>query len=266
MSWYKPWCVEGKGLRWTLQFDWGEVSTGGDRWLALNWWKEDDATRDTLMVSLLGLTVFLKMRPVGKRPVWAATDDPVWEIGFTLGSDTLHVHRGHRTSVLWLPWSWDWHSTEILLPMGGYSGGYVVLWREDCGQRKRLYAERSMSPMKDFEVRREVEKRTEQRFVVTTRNGIHRAVRLHDPGASTEDVEGALVAVVTARLEKRAWRLRMLPGIPLKTAYSLWVESDRELGSQVGTWKGGTLGFGIELDPKERWENVIERGFRERIR
>ena len=77
-----------------------------------------------------------------------------------------------------------------------------------------------------------------------------------------------VVQHVTVELaeETRMWQLTFarLPLPFFRTKRSLWAEFSEEMGSERGSWKGGTVGAGFDLNPKETWANGLKRMQKER--
>lgn len=69
----------------------------------------------------------------------------------------------------------------------------------------------------------------------------------------------------TAHMERTHMVYRVF-GIPAKrvTKYSIDVEFDKEVGSERGSWKGGTVGCGYDMRPGETIEQTLSRMRRER--
>lgn len=92
------------------------------------------------------------------------------------------------------------------------------------------------------------------------------AVKDACPAVSFEidDYDGQRIRVTT-RIEEREWRFgtgwfRWLSLFRSdKVRRSLDIEFDKETGPEKGSWKGGTLGTGIEMQPGELHEEAFKR-------
>lgn len=71
----------------------------------------------------------------------------------------------------------------------------------------------------------------------------------------------------TVYMERVEWRQRWLKWLPLfaKVRKSIWMDFDGEVGERTGSWKGGTVGCGYNLLPKETVEQAVRRMERERV-
>jgi len=73
--------------------------------------------------------------------------------------------------------------------------------------------------------------------------------------------------MATISVEEREWRPRWFKWIGLfnKIRTTIDDDFDAEVGERSGSWKGGTLGCGYELLPKETPLQCLRRMERERI-
>ena len=70
----------------------------------------------------------------------------------------------------------------------------------------------------------------------------------------------------TVSVERRAWRPRAFQWTPLfeKSRTSIDVTFDDEVGEKSGSWKGGCIGCGYEMEARETAEQCLRRMERER--
>lgn len=73
--------------------------------------------------------------------------------------------------------------------------------------------------------------------------------------------------VATVHVERIEWRRKFLKWCPwfAKVQQGMWIEFNGEVGERTGSWKGGTIGCGWDLNPCETVENAIRRMERERV-
>lgn len=66
--------------------------------------------------------------------------------------------------------------------------------------------------------------------------------------------------------ETRSWQLTFA-GVRLpwyRRRRSIWCDFSEELGSERGSWKGGTVGAGFTVEPTETWQDAYARMQKER--
>lgn len=68
-------------------------------------------------------------------------------------------------------------------------------------------------------------------------------------------------AIATVYVERREWRWRGLMWCPLtaKVRKSIQIQFNREMGDAAGSWKGGVIGCGYEMEPGETAEQTLRR-------
>lgn len=163
------------------------------------------------------------------------------------GYDFLSIHYGpqtndSRTTKSWcrhLPWmQWDMVRHTLLLPDGGH------FWSSDeIANRKRRKKDRSFIPFDEFWKRRE---------------GVPKEHFLF------EDFDGEKI-IATCFIEEREWHrgtgwFRWMKYFwPAKTRRSLDLAFSSEVGTGKGSWKGGTIGHGIDMREGEFPINAFKR-------
>lgn len=70
-------------------------------------------------------------------------------------------------------------------------------------------------------------------------------------------------AIATVHAERREWRWLWVPFIRMKRQ-DLCVEFDREMGERAGSWKGGVIGTGHNMQKGETMEQTLRRMEKER--
>lgn len=163
------------------------------------------------------------------------------EYGFTVSDGTVHVHYGPQThdsistrsKVLWIPWKQLRH---VRFSLYGLQGEHV--WT----QRDR----RDIRGMEAFEAQRQAEAECPKAVF------------------EFDDYDGKRIRATT-HIEEREWRhgtgwckwlsLFRRP----KIGRSLHIEFSEEVGPEKGSWKGGTLGHGIDMLPGELHEAAFRR-------
>lgn len=157
------------------------------------------------------------------------------EFGFTFNEGALHVHYGQQTwdsstsksKCIFLPWR-EWRFVRHSF----YDLAGKHFWTE--GKRERWEVQRAV---KDI--------------VPTAKFDFY-------------DYDGALIQATT-RIEEREWlfgdkwcKFLSLFRKP-KVRRSLDIEFSEQVGPDKGTWKGGTLGHGIDMLPGELHEEAFRR-------
>jgi len=198
----------------------------------------------------LGFTAFCEMPPIVKpQRTWVDMRDKEWargdgywdehprEYGFSLSDGHFHVSLGaqtgdSRTTEDWscfLPWT-QW---RVIADRQYDADGVMVA---DIGALKGRDWEKS------HEIRKNLKK-------------AHFAIR---------DYDGEHIDVETYATEME-WRLgtgwfRWLGYIaPVKRRRSLDISFGSETGTEKGSWKGGTVGTGIDMEPGETQEAAFRR-------
>lgn len=163
------------------------------------------------------------------------------EYGFTISGGTVHVHYGPQThdsittrnKVLWIPWRQLRHERFSLYGLAGEQ-----VWT----QRDRA----DMRGMEQFEAQRRAE--------AVCPKAVFQFV----------DYDGKNI-LATTHIQEREWRhgtgwFRWLSLFRKpKISRSLDIRFSEEVGPEKGSWKGGTLGHGIEMLPGELHEAAFRR-------
>lgn len=214
---------------------------------------DDDAAPASLRLSLIWFTLIVWLppilRPQRRRKVYptswdAATvarlgrnwywDVEVREYGFSYSIGFVQIHYGicpgdssrDQTWAKHLPWTQWRQIAHRLYNADGSLAGDVASLKWDQHQSV-------MDAM------------TRQRFAIVDHDGERIAVKTH--------------------VEEREWRLgtglfRWLGYLaPVKHHRSLDIRFKSEVGPEKGSWKGGTLGHGIDMLPDETQEQAFHR-------
>jgi hypothetical protein len=146
--------------------------------------------------------------------------------------DNFIICYGKKTKFYHMPWELDWVRTSILLKDGTWAnetrGNRQDFWKEEWKEKKW----KEVHP-----------------YMYTLKNGTtqHR--------------------MATITVDEREWRPRWFKwtGLFKKIRTTIDVSFDDEVGERSGSWKGGTLGCGYNILPKETPLQCLRRMERERI-
>lgn len=233
---------DGDGLRFTwlqIVLDWGIGL------YLINWGPDHDHNGPgswSLTLHPVFFRVFLNLPGIPDRKL-ADTDGMLDEWGASWRwnrEDVGHIHLrwGARYKFLQLPWSWEWQRSSVLRTDGEWLhdrkahklGDKRADWdaRENA---KKLYAWSETHPY---------------RYVL--RSG---------------EVQERQATIEVHELE---WRMRWLQWLPWRAMVrrSIDVKFDHEVGERSGSWKGGAMGCGYELEPGETPLECLRRMERER--
>lgn len=219
---------------WELRFRWAEITSGFGLGLGLMNWSEDGDW--SLHIHLPWPNIYLKLPFLPSREPKEQMLDS-WS--FSLFEDAIHLHWGHRTKIIHLPWSLDWHRTSVLLPDGRG-------WRHELARRpKPPLGTDTDGYFLDRDLPRWSE---EYPFRYVLRSG---------------EVQER---TATVSIEEREWRRRGWRWLPLfrRVRRSIDVQFSDEVGERTGSWKGGTVGCGYELRPHETPRECLLRMQEER--
>ena len=126
-----------------------------------------------------------------------------------------------RGKRFWFPWMWDHCQSEVMRPDGTWVP-YVASYDEGKEPDGRL---QETHP-----------------YTYTLKSG---------------EVQNRM-AIVYA--ERRTWRWRMFPWLPFrKVRQSIDVNFDAEVGERTGSWKGGCVGCGWDMQPNETLLQTLRR-------
>jgi hypothetical protein len=176
-----------------------------------------------LHVHLLLLNVFvhfpLSWAPASKREPWQRE----WQHwGFSFCDDALHLRWGEHSKVWWLPWLNKVHQRHEVRKADGSWVPFVGCWeeKEPDGREEFTYP-----------------------YTYILRNGT--------PQNRT----------ATVFVERRAWRPKWLTWTRLfeQERQSISVDFDGEVGERTGSWKGGCVGCGYDMQPVETPEQTLRR-------
>lgn len=177
---------------------------------------------------------------------WASERGGYWDsharrYGFTLSEGFLQVFLGPQTHDSTTTRSWNTHLPwtqwrHVRFSLYGLRGEHF--WTEPSG--------------------RQVPKGDAWRIQQEKRDECPKAV------FEVEDYDGARI-LATTRIEEREWRagegwFKWLSWFRApKIKRSLDISFNHEVGYEKGSWKGGLMGTGIELEPGELHESAMRR-------
>lgn len=202
----------------------GEIAAGprGPA-LALHAWGDD---HNTLVLGLIACTLYINV------PRWPNKDyDIELGYGFSFTSDSLHLHWGKRTKVLWYPWSWTFHKRWELVEGGSYAAGRSWFIETPQGMNHGQIATKHVAD-----------------YTYTRKSG---------------EVQKRTATVYVDLYEHRVRCLKWLPW-PKRLSRSINVDFNDEVGEQTGSWKGGVLGCGYAQLDGESALDTLRRMERER--
>lgn len=141
---------------------------------------------------------------------------------------SLVICFGRSSKYIYMPWMWDHCKTEVRRADGSWVP-YVASYdegKEPDGRELQTFSYR-----------------------YTLRSG---------------EVQEA---TATVHAERRTWKWRMFPWLPWprKVRQDLDVHFDREMGERAGSWKGGCIGCGWDMQPSESMEQTLRRMEAERV-
>lgn len=147
--------------------------------------------------------------------------------------DTFVWCWGRKTYHFYMPWSWQWVRTGVLLKDGTWE-------TETKGNRNKDFW--------DTDRWKDKIKYDEFTYTYTLKNGTIQN------------------RIATVKREFREWKWRWFMWLPwpLKRRDSIDVSFNDEVGERTGTWKGGTVGCGYDIFPGETVEQCLRRMERDR--
>lgn len=161
------------------------------------------------------------------------------EIGFRVADDAVHVHYGAQThssettkvKVIWIPWKQWRHVRHSLYGLNGEHYWTEPKERRGIDGIRDVIAARDACPSASF---------------------------------AFKDYDGQQITASTVieerewRWGERWWRWLSMFSKP-RVRRSLHIQFSSEVGPEKGSWKGGTLGHGIEMLPGELHEAAFRR-------
>lgn len=226
--------VEARGWRYgCLRFRWAEFSTSKGLALSLDH-QDGDGHSWMLHIRLLIVQAFIYL-PGPRREVRSGTMGESWGFSWNWGhewgnGDSIHLHWGYRTKLIYMPWGWDWVRTSFLLGNG--------MWISETKFTQAIDRLPTVSGPRALTIREQVDAwawRGIYEYRYTLRSG---------------EVQRRKATVKVEEMEWRWRALRWLPW-PRKVSRTIAVEFDGEVGERSGSWKGGTIGCGYELRHSE---------------
>lgn len=146
--------------------------------------------------------------------------------------DSLCIKYGRKCKFIYLPWALEWYRTSYYMEDGEWLHEYKGKRIED------KYSE-------EFE---------------------NRKFRQKAPYTYVLESGKVQNRIATIKVDEREWRRRWLMWAPIfnRVRTTIDVEFDGEVGERSGSWKGGTIGCGYDLLPKETPLQCLRRMERER--
>lgn len=149
--------------------------------------------------------------------------------GWWFSNDALVLEWGKHNKFLYFPWSWDFYKGWELAE--GY--GNDLVWVEI--PRRYMHGK--------------IGKKEKSPYVYKLKSG---------------EIQNRIAEFYISRREWR-WRALMCLPWPRMVKTSIEVSFDGEVGEGSGSWKGGTVGCGYEMNPGETGVETLRRMERERI-
>lgn len=169
-------------------------------------------------------------------PIYSTIDECEYpEFGFYYHSNSLVLCWNMKKKFIHMPWTYEWVRTSRLLKDGSWlheTKGNRKGWsEEECKwEKENLWSETHHYP-----------------YVMNN-------------GTIQDDIDA------TITVEEREWRQKWLrwTKIGAKVSKDIKVEFNNEVGSERGSWKGGTMGCGYQMKNNETPKQTLRRMQRER--
>ena len=154
--------------------------------------------------------------------------------GFTYDRDcsSLHLNWGHKYRIIYMPWMYDHCVTQVMLK----DGTFVTYERY---------------------------KKTANGITINPEPDVYRVRLPYRYELESGKIQDR-IATVTVERRQWCWRACKFLRWPNKTITSIEVEFDDEVGERSGSWKGGCIGCGYEMNSGESPIDCLARMERER--
>lgn len=189
---------------------------------------------------------FTAIIPLGIMPGPISIDDePQWS-AYASSEFGLTFHWGRRRKSFDWPWSFDWHRTSYRMA----DGSWLHELRSDRpGVNKNSRFKTNGDHWSHiYDQRKAGEWRAKYPYTYRLCNG---------------DVQN-VTATVTVREYERRRRFLRWTKIGAKVSRSIDIDFSEEVGERAGSWKGGCIGCGWDMQPGETPEMSLRRMERER--
>ncbi|UWQ30249.1 hypothetical protein [Leisingera sp. M523] len=220
-----------------LRFTWLEVTWRIGLALALINFDDDDGGHYSLHIHLIWPNIYLRLPFLPRR---APKDDMLDRWGFSLDIDSgssLHLNWGACTKIVHMPWALEFYRRSVLAKDGA--------WLHDMASAR-------LGGLKDWQTfRDQVEANGHKEthpYTYTLRNGT---------------VQERTATITVEEWEHRRRWLMWCPWFA-KIRKSIDVRFSGEVGERSGSWKGGTIGCGYDMQPGESPLDTLRRMERER--
>ena len=213
---------------WDARFNWGEVSGGLGLALGLSSFEEHFSLNIHLIYPNLYITL-----PFLNR--WhSEPEDMMDRWGFSIDRDgfaSIHLNWGNKTKILHFPWNYEHHRTSHM-----FGGGTWYTEPKGKSYFENMEAVQGKKWIADYP------------YTYILKSGDHQK-------------RTATVTVI-----EMEWRQKWLKWTKMfaKVRRSIDVQFDDEVGERSGSWKGGTLGCGYTMQPKDTPLDTLRRMERER--
>lgn len=141
--------------------------------------------------------------------------------GFTFHERTVHLNWGRHTKIIRFPWDWEHLKHEVQRPDGSWVP-YVASY--DKGEP----------------------------------DGRWQAAYPYEYQLRSGDIQHRTATIYVNRREWR-WKWLMWSPWPAIKRQSIDVTFDDEVGERAGSWKGGTIGCGYDMQPGETPLQTLRR-------
>lgn len=243
---------------------WGRFAVASWRW-SLQLCKFDDDPRWVLRLFCLWVT----LGRAKTAPKDCMLDS--WGVTADFGSRCVHLNWGHRCKILHFPWTMEFVGKEVMRADGSFvtletAGrwpkwltGYYRRYRRADGRLTPAYSRRGPVNTRE-EVREHLDSHTATPPADEYRQAFPYRYTLRN-GTVQERT-----ATVTVDRMTWCWRAFYRFGVwfPKKVRTSIDVRFSDEVGEESGSWKGGCVGCGYEMNPGETPEQTLRRMERER--
>jgi hypothetical protein len=227
--------------RWELRLSRAEITGRLGLAVALINWGEDQDW--SLHLHLGWPNVFLKLPFIPRRE---PKDSSMDRWGFSVCTDTwagVHLNFGSATKIVHMPWAWEFVRRSVLMPDGRS-------WVHELADYRLRRSDVPIgTPTVDWWRIGDIERwKATLPYRYTLRSG------------QVQEREA------TIGVEEMEWRWRWFRWLPFPRMVrrSIDVSFNDEVGERSGSWKGGTIGCGYNMQRDETPEECLRRMENER--
>lgn len=155
-----------------------------------------------------------------------------WGFNYSGDSSTLHLMWGNKYKIIYMPWMFDHCITQVMLKDGTFTNY-------------------------------EKYEKTANGIQINPEPDVYRIKLPYRYELKSGKIQDR---IATVTVERRQWCWKVCKALrwPSKTSTSIEVEFNDEVGEDSGSWKGGCIGCGYEMNPGELPIDCLARMERER--